>query len=183
MDGIIRLPLTRGYEAIIDAEDFEREHVCGYRAGFQWRGRVCDRKWMALPKQHTVYAKCSIWAQGRQHELRLHRLIMDAPADKLVDHIDGNGLNCRKKNLRFATYQGNSANCRRTTGTTRFKGVAVHRETGKFEAYIKFNGKKRHLGLFVTAEAAAAAYDAAAVSLWGEFAKTNAEMLSLESTL
>lgn len=182
MTDIVRIPLTKGFEAIVDADDLDHEHVAGFAAGFEWRGRVSDRNWQAQVRPHTVYARTMIWHGGRQHELRLHRLIMDAKAGVLVDHKDGNGLDCRRENLRIASFGLNSAN-RSVSGdwSSRFKGVAHNRLTGKFEAYIRFEGKKRHLGLHGTEEAAARAYDEKAIELWGEFSRLNFPTTALQA--
>jgi hypothetical protein len=58
--------------------------------------------------------------------------------------------------------------------TSGFKGVSFYRQTGRWQAYIRHGGRRLHLGMFATAEDAAAAYDAAAIRLKGEFARTNA---------
>jgi hypothetical protein len=96
---------------------------------------------------------------------------------KLLDHIDGNGINNRLENLREATSSQNAHNMRKSRrNTSGFKGVSKHKATGSWQANIALNGKQRFLGLFDTAKAASEAYDAAAEKLHGEFARTNAMM-------
>lgn len=166
-----RIPLTQGCEALIDEADYESEHVVEFGNGITWRGRIGERPWCASVKKHTTYAKATILGSL---ELRLHRVVMDAKLGELIDHIDGNGLNNRRDNLRLATNQGNSANSKRQIGSaSRFKGVGFHRQTGKWEAFIRHNGKKQHLGLFVVEAEAAQAYNEAALRLFGAFARLN----------
>jgi hypothetical protein len=88
-----------------------------------------------------------------------------------VDHINRRKLDCRRANLRTASSSQNSANRRPWTGSSPFKGV--HRFRDKWRAKIQVDGAQRHLGVFDSAEAAARAYDAAAVEAFGEFAWLN----------
>lgn len=170
-DAIREIPLTKGYIALVDEGEFSREHVVEFPRGLTWRGQICDLLWTAAVKPHTVYATCSL---PGSLELRLHRVVMDAKYGELIDHVDGNGLNNRRDNLRRATNQGNSANSKSQRGSgSRFKGVAFHKATGKWEAFIRFDGKKQHLGLHAAEEDAARSYDEAAIRLFGSFAKTN----------
>ena len=170
-DAVREISLTQGLVALIDAADYEAEHVVEFGNGITWHGRIGERPWCASVKKHTTYAKSSIFGSL---ELRLHRAVMDAKLGELIDHIDGNGLNNRRNNLRRATSQGNSANSKRQIGSaSRFKGVGFHKQTGKWEACIRCNGKKQHLGLFANEIDAARKYDEAAVRLFGEFAKLN----------
>lgn len=96
---------------------------------------------------------------------------------KLLDHVDGNGINNRLENLREATPSQNAHNARKSRrNTSGFKGVSRHKQTGSWQANIALEGKQYFLGLFDTAKAASEAYDAAAEKMHGEFARTNAMM-------
>ena len=109
----------------------------------------------------------------------LHRLIIDAPDGWEVDHIDGEGLNNRRENLRLATRQENSCNRSPIKDghlTSDFKGVSWSASHRKWLARIKSNGQVYDLGYFVDEDKAALAYDAAAIRLFGAFAKTNAAL-------
>jgi hypothetical protein len=92
---------------------------------------------------------------------------------KFIDHRNGDGLDCREKNLRAADNSQNGANQGPRAGTSRFKGVGLHRATGRWRARIKVNYRDQHLGLFDNPEDAARAYDAAAIEAFGEFARLN----------
>jgi len=110
----------------------------------------------------------------------LHRLVIDAPDGKNVDHIDGDRLNCTRANLRLASYSENARNGRlRKNNSSGRKGVYWHRRDKKWRAQIVLNGKNIHLGYFVSIEEAAAAYDAAALEFHGDFALTNAELIAM----
>jgi len=102
----------------------------------------------------------------------MHRLILNAPPDLKVDHINGNGLDNRKENLRLATTPQNVRNARLSLrNSSGFKGVKRKRQ--KWQASIVFNGKTIRLGVFDAREDAARAYDIAALLLHGEFARVN----------
>lgn len=91
-----------------------------------------------------------------------------------LDHLDVIPLNNRIANLRPATRSENNRNCGMSSNnTTGFKGVIVHKESGRFRAQIWKDRRRIHLGYFDVAEDAAAAYDAAARELHGNFAKVN----------
>lgn len=91
-----------------------------------------------------------------------------------IDHVNGDRLDNRIDNLRAATPRENSANKRKKPGaSSKFVGVTRRTDTGKWDAQIKDFGKRTHLGCFTSEEAAARAYDRAAASVHGEFAKVN----------
>lgn len=149
------VPLTRGYEAIIDAADIPLVE------GRNWCALVC--------KSGIVYAQHG----ARRGKGLMHRVILGAECEgSLVDHRDHNGLNNRRFNLRPATYAQNNHNARRRSdNTSGLKGVCWHTKTGKWVAQIQSGGRRRHLGLFTTPEAAHAAYQQASVQHHGEFGK------------
>lgn len=105
----------------------------------------------------------------------LHRFIMGAKKEDLVDHINGDKSDNRKANLRFATKSQNAQNSRKPRNKTGFIGVAVD-WNGSIKAHIRHNGTKYHLGVFKTAIEAARAYDARALKLFGPEARTNLKM-------
>ncbi len=142
------IPLTKGLFAKVDDEDFESLKV------FNW----C---------LHSAgYAR-------RTGNILMHRIIMAAPKGIHIDHINGDKLDNRKVNLRFATRAENSLNKNKYCGEGQYKGVHLFKRTGKYTAYIKYNKKKLHLGYFDTAEKAALAWNKRAIELYGDFAKLN----------
>jgi len=132
---------------------------------------VQTRRWFALRSRR----KRAVYVMAGQHRLGtrvyLHRHIMSAPGGLFVDHVDGDGLNNRRANLRLCTHVQNQLNKglsrRNTTG---FKGVTRGECSGRWRAVITVNGRQRHLGTFDSPEEASAAYIAAAGELHGEFA-------------
>lgn len=116
------------------------------------------------------YVRCSM--RGSRRRWLISRLVMgiDDPA-VLVDHINGDPLDNRRCNLRLCNYSQNAANKRRlTTNTSGFKGVTLHRRTGKWQAQLVKDGRSHYLGLYDDAESAGRAYAEAAQRLHGRFA-------------
>lgn len=105
--------------------------------------------------------------------ISLHRMIMNPPAGMVVDHINGNRMDCRKINLRICTYSQNSMNQRKKRG---YKGVYFRNKQGLTKPYmaaIKVKGETIHLGCHTTQKEAELAYDEAAKRFFGEFASLN----------
>lgn len=98
-----------------------------------------------------------------------HRLVMDAPAGLVVDHIDGDGLNNTRENLRVCTHAQNMRNRRPNEGRSLPKGV--HQRKASFSAEIRAGSVRRRKSGFTTAEEAAKCYAAWAADLHGEFAR------------
>ncbi len=160
------IPLTRGYRAIVDDDDYER------LSAKRWRASVMKPR---ADGSVTVYAIGSTSLRdGKERTLFLHRVVLDAPKGKQVDHINGDGLDNRKENLRICTNAENNRNRRPYPyGDSKFKGVSWAKRDEKWRATIKMNGKRIHLGYFTREIDAANAYDAAAIERFGEFARTN----------
>lgn len=128
--------------------------------------------WNAQIHEKLVYAQHT---EGRSTKL-LHRLILSRilgrslERNEWVDHINGNGLDNRRENLRVATASQNSLNRgKQSNNKTGFKGV--HKGRKGFRAQIKINGKMVRLGDFDTPEEAYSAYCKKALEAYGEFAK------------
>lgn len=104
----------------------------------------------------------------------MHRLITGAGAGQQVDHINGNKLDNRRSNLRLCTQSENMRNRGATAlNTSGFKGVHWSANDRKWRAGIKVEGKRIFLGLYLSKEEAAEAYNRAAESLHGLFASKN----------
>ena len=105
----------------------------------------------------------------------MHRKVMGAHGKIVVDHINHNGLDNRKVNLRFATFSQNSMNfrTRRKARTSKYRGVRFVKRINRWTARIAYNKKQKHLGCFVDEKAAAEAYNEAAKKYHGEFAVLN----------
>jgi hypothetical protein len=148
------VPLTKGYEALIDSEDVH----------------IVDRlSWRAMVRGGIVYA---IAADG-QKTVYMHRVIMGADRGVFVDHADHDGLNNRRANMRLATPSQNCFNRRmRSNNTSGFKGVHWSKKAQKWCARIVGSGTDRFCGYHDTPEAAHAAYCKASAELHGEFGHT-----------
>ncbi len=150
-----RIPLTKGKFALVDAQDYYQ---------------LVKYKWHAARGVNTFYAAANWRGKG----VIMHRVIMAPPDHLVVDHIDHNGLNNCRTNLRLCTTSQNNRNCSPKKGTSsRYKGVVWNKEKKKWRAAITFNKKSQLLGDFENEIAAAKAYDKKAAKLFGEFACLN----------
>ncbi len=138
-------------------------------------------EWAVKHKWHTqrirddlFYAVRSIRRGIYITRIYLHREIMGAAKGTMVDHINGDGLNCTRSNMRLASKSENQRNCRKpSNNTSGHKGVYWHKGVGKWRAHIRVDGKRICIGDFANLEDAALAYDAAARKHHGEFARLN----------
>lgn len=148
--------------ATIDAEDFKR---------------VSDFRWYARRTRRNYYAVTHLMVGFKKYrKIYLHRFIMEAPTGVQVDHVNGNGLENQKINLRLCTSAENNRAKRRKirSATSRFRGVSFETQTQQWKAQIRAN--KSHtlnLGRFFDEVSAAKAYDEAAKHYFGEFAHLN----------
>lgn len=132
--------LSAGKVAIVDDEDFKR---------------VALFKWSYCPAGYAVRIV------GGKY-VYLHRLIVDAPADSIVDHINRDTLDCRRSNLRVGNKCLNSINRGpQSNNTSGHRGVNFNKRYGTWDARIKSDGRVRNLGRFKRIEDAVAARQAA----------------------
>lgn len=168
----MEIELTHGKIALID--DCDAVLVLGHK----W-----STKWSAYQNKKRVwYAATNVPAPEKKNKQRMvlmHRLIMQAQRGEQVDHRNGDGLDNRRQNLRKCSNAQNARNRRRASSASGFKGVNKVSD-GKFRARIMLSGSNKHLGYFSTAAEAAAAYDEAAVAMFGQFAATNQELGMLQ---
>ena len=103
----------------------------------------------------------------------LHRFLMDAPQGMVVDHIDGNTLDDRRRNLRVCTQQQNRYNTRPQRKSSHFKGVCWDKAKRRWMVYVRHEGKSIFVGRFCSEVEAARAYDRKAYECFGEYAYLN----------
>ena len=155
---VARIPMTQGLVALVDEADAQRVSL------HSWYPLRSSRS-----KYRTIYARA--WISGKT--VLLHRLILNEP-DSRIDHINGDGLDCRRSNMRPATNSQNLRNRGPNRGNTSgYKGVCWQQAEQKFAARIWVDGKIIHLGYFTDPIDAAHVYDGAACRLHGEFAWLN----------
>lgn len=153
------IPLTQGKVALVDDEDY---------------ARLMQFKWFVVHNGKKWYASRKLEGLKRKNKF-LHREILgEIHAPLVVDHIDGDGLNCAKENMRICTQAENSRNSRsKCNGKVKYKGVCWHKASSSYVAQINTGGKVIHLGCFDSPEEAAVAYDNAASHYYGEYAFLN----------
>lgn len=154
LDIMKTIPLTRGYEAIVDDGDYYGLSL------INWGVNINDGK---------CYAKNRSFG-------KMHRFIMSVDDGLQIDHIDGNGLNNQRSNLRICTPQQNYSNRKKNKiGLSKYKGLNFDLRNTKrpWRALIRVNKKAIYLGCSATEEGAAMLYDMGAKKYFKEFANLN----------
>jgi hypothetical protein len=152
------IQLTQGKVAIVDDEDFEYLN--------QW-------KWQACKKGYVWYAERTTEKSYIKKHYKMHREIMKPADGVMIDHVNGDGLDNRKSNLRFCNKSQNYANCRvRSDNSTGYKGVTYDKKNKKFAAKMVVGDVNIWIGRFDTAEMAAKEYNKAAILYHGDFANS-----------
>lgn len=147
-----RIKLTNSNKvALIDDKDYEL---------------VSKLKWRLHGRGVNLYARTSL--DGKKP--MMHRLILNPPSGMDVDHINHNGLNNRRYNIRICTRTQNQANSKPRKGTSKYKGVLWSNTEKKWRAFIRINSKGRTIGRFDSELEATKAYKKAAIECFGEFA-------------
>lgn len=159
LDDIVFVPLNQeGLFAIID-----KAHA----------DLVLQFRWTVLRKRGRPYAIRSRRVDGKSRNFLMHRFLLPT-IDGAIDHINGNGLDNRRLNLRPATNGQNQWNRgRQRNNASGYKGVSYIPRLNRWWAQIVADGKHHNLGLHDAPEEAARAYDAAARDLHGAFAYQN----------
>lgn len=142
--------------ALIDDEDYEL---------------ISSYKWHICKPRNIIYAQCRL----DEFSLYMHRIILNLnKGDKnQVDHINGNGLDNRKNNLRKCNHSLNGANRKSLGGYSIFKGVSFDKKRNLWTASLRFKYRRYNLGRFIQEKEAALAYDEFAYNKFGDFAKLN----------
>ena len=159
LDGIVAIKLNDEHWALVDTDDY---HL------------VAPYKWYAVRDGHNIYAATNIRKGSKYINKRMHRLILDTKKGEIVDHINRDGTDNRRHNLRIVNRAQNRMNAgKHSKALSNYKGVTFDRRYNKYRAQIKANGKSRHIGYYDTEEKAAQAYNRAAQKFFGEYAYLN----------
>lgn len=143
--------LNKGLITFVDADDYDL---------------LNQYHWFSVRKGLVDYV-CRTTYPGRKR-VYMHRLIMGFP-DGPVDHLDGNGLDNRKVNLRACSNAENRRNRpKQVNNKSGYKGVYWHKQRKRWNAKIRHNHKNISLGLFDDPQEAHQAYLSKAAELWGE---------------
>ena len=147
------IPLTQGKVALVDDEDYPKLSVY---------------KWHATPSRSGDVAYAASWsASGCKKLVLMHRIILGTPPGMDTDHINGDGLDNRRENLRITTHRKNGQNMH-ISKSSRFPGVNLDKMTGKWRSQIQVRGKRHTLGRFSNELEAATVYRVACAVLVGE---------------
>jgi len=142
-----KIPLSKGYEALVDDKDFEEVNEVSWYASIRVNGTT-GRKIIYAVRNKSITISTN---KVKYKRFYLHRVIMKAPKGTEIDHINGNPLDCRKKNMRITDRYGNMRNRRKRLDSK----------------------ESKHIGTFNSEIEAAIAYDKAAKKKYGEFARLN----------
>jgi len=140
-----KVKLTQGKYSLVDDADFKKVKSIKWYAhfdGFNWYAR------------RNIRLDC-----GKRSGQTIHVFLLGSRKNKEVDHVNGNGLDNQRKNLRFLSHSKNLLNRgRQSNNTTGYTGVSFHKATKKYRAYGRLNGKHVHLGVHSTVTKAKQAY-------------------------
>ncbi len=154
-----QIKLTRDKYALVDDENFK------YLNQF---------KWHCVPGRYTWYAARGVGPFKKQKKIYMQYAVINIPIGMIVDHVNKNGLDNQKENLRICTRSQNSHNYKiPRNNTSGFKGVFFDKQWNKWRAAIRINYKRFYLGSFENKIEAARSYDMAAKQYHGEFANLN----------
>lgn len=146
-----RIPLTQGKFALVDDNDFDE---------------LNQVKWYANKIGNTYYALRYVsFVNGKQRLDFMHQALIGKREGLQIDHIDGNGLNNQRNNLRFVTIRQNAQNRKNTIKTSKFPGVCWEKERRRWKATITIDGTQKHLGRFTNERNAFEAYREAVQSI------------------
>jgi hypothetical protein len=156
------IPLSQGKYAIVDPDDYER---------------ISRHKWYTCRRNRTYYAIRGQWSPilKKRLNISMHREIIDVPEGLVADHINHNGWDNRKANLRPATPAENAQNARypKINTTSKYRGVWYNKKKKRWRAVIGINNTRKVIGNFRDEIDAAKAYDKAAKHFYREFAILN----------
>jgi hypothetical protein len=158
------IPLTRGRFVKVDDADFD------WLNQWRWYAHYMHGSWYAARASQSD-------EKGKQRYISMHRLILGTPKGMETDHIDHDGLNNQRSNIRVCTVAENARNRKLQTregkSCSKYKGVSKRMGGSKWEACIKVGGKSTFIGHFDSDIDAAKAYDEFAIKQHGDYAKLN----------
>lgn len=144
------IPLTNGYKAIVNSSDYR------WLSKINWHARVAHT---SRSGKKAIYAANNSGEGGNSKDIYMHRLITGAKRGQIVDHIDRNGLNNTRRNLRLLnkrTINGLNSSC--SHSSSGFRGVHWHEAMNKWRARVHISGKEIVLGYFNSPKKASEAY-------------------------
>lgn len=155
--------LTQNKETLVDDEDYE------FLTQWKWYAWRCGRTYYAIRNDYSV--------KGKPSSVRMHRLLMNPLKGQSIDHLNHDGLDNRRSNLRIVRHLENAMNRNKSIKYTSsfYKGVSkyIRNENVLWRSRIGLYGKKISLGIYTTQVEAAEAYNRKAEELFGEFAELN----------
>lgn len=152
-----QIELSNGQAALVDADDYER---------------VKNFTWTISPIGNTRYLMNRKMVKGKSTCIFIHRMLLSAEPHQLVDHINGDGLDNRRCNLRIANKAQNSMNSKkRSDNTSGFRGVAFVPKANRYQAKLHFEGRRITSRFCKTAIEAAEAYKSLAIKHYGDFVR------------
>ena len=152
-----RISLSRGKFALVDNINYEylNQWKWYYNNGYAAR----DQRNLITKKDTRIY---------------MHRIIMKAKKSENIDHVNHNGIDNQKRNLRKSTHEQNMHNMKSNkNSTSQYKGVCWAKNNKKWKVQINYNNKHIYLGYYTNEKVAAKVYDKAAIKLHKEFAYLN----------
>lgn len=159
-----RIRISSGHYAIVDDIDYPLV------SKYTWTLSKSGNRLYAITTKRRTPIKYS-----KRDTIYLHRLIMNVSGwHNCVDHINGDGLDCRRSNIRLCTRGQNAMNLKiRVDNSSGYKGVYFNQQRKKYAAQIQIDKKTKFLGLFHTKEEAAEKYNEYALMYYGEFSSIN----------
>lgn len=153
------ITLSQGKVALVDDSDF---------------ASLSQHRWYAMETNGIWYAaRKSTKGEGKRTTVLMHRQVLNPHRPYEVDHINHDGLDNRRNNLRLCRHSQNMANQRCSRGSSRYKGVFWEKGKRRWRSEIKVNQRSRTIGRFSDEVSAALAYDLAAIETFGLFAHPN----------
>ena len=146
-----KIRLTQGKHSLVDDNDYD------WLNQWKWYAKFDGYNWYAARSKYLGYDNTK--NQPISKTIRMHTVFFEIPVNMEVDHIDRNGLNNQRNNLRVITHQTNCLNRKkRIDNVSGYRGVSFKAQSSKWQAQGSINSKSVYLGLFNTKEKAAAAY-------------------------